>query len=175
MILNVLLVLWYIILRSIMYQGTKSAFKIMYRQYFSYTTAMVRWRWSKLNISYHHWYFITGHCRDLFTHALFARNMTSDLNMWIYKAHQVSNAIKSFFIRSVFENRRIISLLTAAVAQRVRALAPQAEGWVFKSQPRQTKVVKTGSDSPTAKRSAIGVSVTGTRRWPLLNGCPVSQ
>ena len=28
--------------------------------------------------------------------------------------------------------------LTAAVAQSVRALAPQAEGWVFESQPRQT-------------------------------------
>ena len=31
------------------------------------------------------------------------------------------------------------------------ALAPQAEGWVFESQPRQTKVVETGSDSSTAK------------------------
>ena len=27
--------------------------------------------------------------------------------------------------------------------------------------------VKTGGDSSTAKRSAIGVSVTGPRRWPL--------
>ena len=29
---------------------------------------------------------------------------------------------------------------------------------MFESQPRQTKVLKTGSDSSTAKRSAIGVS-----------------
>ena len=49
---------------------------------------------------------------------------------------------------------------SAAVAQFVRASAPQAEGWVFESQQRQTKVVKIG----TAKRSALGVSVTGPRR-----------
>ena len=44
-----------------------------------------------------------------------------------------------------------------------RALTLQAEGWVFESQPRQTLVVKTGSDSSTAKRSAISVIVTGSR------------
>ena len=49
---------------------------------------------------------------------------------------------------------------TAAVAQWVRALAPLTEGWVFEYQPRQIYVVKTGSDSFTAKRSAIGVGVT---------------
>ena len=38
-------------------------------------------------------------------------------------------------------------------------MAPQAEGWLFESQPRQTYVVKTASDSSTAKRPAIGVSV----------------
>ena len=54
--------------------------------------------------------------------------------------------------------------MTAAVAQSVRALARQAEGWVFESQLRQTYVVKTGSDSSTAKRSEIGVSITGPRR-----------
>ena len=48
--------------------------------------------------------------------------------------------------------------MTAAVAQWVRALAPQAEGWVFESGQRH--IVKTGSDSSTAERSAI---------------CPVSQ
>ena len=53
---------------------------------------------------------------------------------------------------------------TAAMAQWIRVLALQAEGWVFESQPRQAYVVKTGSDSFTAKRSAIGVSVTGSRR-----------
>ena len=48
---------------------------------------------------------------------------------------------------------------TAAVAQRVIALAPQTDRLVFESQPRQKQVVETGSG--TAKRSAIGVSVTG--------------
>ena len=40
----------------------------------------------------------------------------------------------------------------------------QAEGSVLESQPWD---VKTGNDSSNAKRSAIGVSVTGPRRWPL--------
>ena len=40
------------------------------------------------------------------------------------------------------------------MAQWVRTFAPQAECWVLESQ-----VVKTGSDSSTAKRSAIGVSI----------------
>ena len=50
------------------------------------------------------------------------------------------------------------------MSQWVRAFAPQAEGWVFESQSRQTQVVKTVSDISTAKRSALGVSVTGPRR-----------
>ena len=41
------------------------------------------------------------------------------------------------------------------------AFALQTKGRAFQSQPRQTKVVKTGSDSSTAKRFEIGVSVTG--------------
>ena len=40
------------------------------------------------------------------------------------------------------------------VAQSVRAFTSQAEGLVFESQPRLTLVVKAGSDSSTAKRSA---------------------
>ena len=52
---------------------------------------------------------------------------------------------------------------TAAVAQWVRAYSPQVEDWVFEYKPRQIKVVKTGSDSSTAKRSALGASVTGPR------------
>ena len=51
-----------------------------------------------------------------------------------------------------------------AVVQWVRALASQAWGWVFESLPRQTYVVKIGSDSSTAKCLARGVSVTGPRR-----------
>ena len=48
-----------------------------------------------------------------------------------------------------------------------RALAPQAKDWVFEFQPRQTLIVKTGSDSSTAKCSATVVSVTGPRIRPL--------
>ena len=51
-------------------------------------------------------------------------------------------------------------------------VALQAEGWVFESQPRQTKVVKTGSDSSTVKLSSIGVRVTVPRRWPLYTDAP---
>ena len=61
-----------------------------------------------------------------------------------------------------------IKEVPTAVVQWVRAFVPQAEWWVFHYHPRQTLVVKTGSDRSTAKRSAIGVSVTGPRRWPLL-------
>ena len=53
---------------------------------------------------------------------------------------------------------------TAVVAQSVRAFVSHAEGWVFESQQRQSQVVKTGSDSSTAKRSAVGVSTTGPQR-----------
>ena len=55
----------------------------------------------------------------------------------------------------------------AAVVLWVRGFVPQAEDWVFESQSQQTSVVKTGSDSSIAKRSALGVNATGPRRWPL--------
>ena len=64
-----------------------------------------------------------------------------------------------FKVDDVYNFLKILD--AAAVAQSVRAFTPQAKGWVFECQPRQTKVVETGSGSPTAKRSAIGVSVTG--------------
>ena len=52
---------------------------------------------------------------------------------------------------------------------RVRALAP-----VGCSNPSRDR--KTGSDSSTAKRSAIGVSVTGgSSEMTIINGWPVSQ
>ena len=38
---------------------------------------------------------------------------------------------------------------------------PHAEGWMLECHPRQTKVAKRGSDSSTAKRSAIDASITG--------------
>ena len=41
------------------------------------------------------------------------------------------------------------------MARWVRALAPQAVGWVFESQSRQNQIVKTGSESSTAK---VGLS-----------------
>ena len=47
--------------------------------------------------------------------------------------------------------------------------------WKFgclNSQPRHTYLVKTGSDSSTAKCSAIGVSVKGPWRWPLWIDAP---
>ena len=56
---------------------------------------------------------------------------------------------------------------TVARAYWIRAFSPPAEGWVFESEPRQTQVIKTGSDNSTAKRSAIGASVTGPRKWQL--------
>lgn len=55
--------------------------------------------------------------------------------------------------------------LAAAMTQSIRATAPQVEGLVFESQPRQTKFVKTCSDTFTAKRSGINVSFTGSRRY----------
>ena len=64
------------------------------------------------------------------------------------------------------------------MAQWVRALALQAESLVCESQSRQTQVVKTGSDSLTAKRSALGVSVSVTgprgdnyKRMPRVTVC----
>ena len=45
------------------------------------------------------------------------------------------------------------------------ALSPlMQKGLVFESQPRETLVVKTGSDSSSTKCSAAGVSVTGPRK-----------
>ena len=55
------------------------------------------------------------------------------------------------------------ALTYPAVAQWVKALDLQAEGWVFEFQLRKTTVVKTGKDSPTAKRLAIDISVMGPR------------
>ena len=43
------------------------------------------------------------------------------------------------------------------------AQSDRAEGWLFESQPRHTKIVKTVSDTTTPKRSAIDVSVTVLR------------
>ena len=50
------------------------------------------------------------------------------------------------------------------MAQWARAFASQVDGWVFEYQLRQTQVVKTGSDSLGAKRSAISANVAGPRR-----------
>ena len=55
-------------------------------------------------------------------------------------------------------------LLTAVVAQKVRALAPQSVRFGVRIPSAADIVVKTGSDSSTVKRSEIGVSVTIPRR-----------
>ena len=50
------------------------------------------------------------------------------------------------------------------MSQSVKALAPQSKVLEFESQPKQTLDVETGSDSSTAKRLAMCVNVTGSRR-----------
>ena len=54
--------------------------------------------------------------------------------------------------------------ISEAVALSVRAFNTHVEGWMFESQPRHNKVVKTGNDNSIAKRSATGVGFTGPRR-----------
>ena len=49
-----------------------------------------------------------------------------------------------------FSTPQLFLFAGTAVAQAVRAFAPQAEGWVLESQPRQTYVVKTGFNSSTS-------------------------
>ena len=44
-----------------------------------------------------------------------------------------------------------------------KSIVPASGRFVFESKPRQT-VVKTGGDSSTAKRSAIGMSFTSPKR-----------
>ena len=80
--------------------------------------------------------------------------------MYIYQYLIMSSTIYEQWTRLQYQG-------TAAVAPWVRAFASQAEGWVFEPQPRQTQVVKTGSDISTAKLLAIGVSFTSPRRWLL--------
>ena len=58
-------------------------------------------------------------------------------------------------------------LMAAAVAQLVRTFISYTEGYVLKPRVRQTLVVKTGSDRSNAKRPTSGMSVKGSRRWPL--------
>ena len=52
------------------------------------------------------------------------------------------------------------------------SVASQSEGRVFESMSRQTSVIKTGSDSSTVKHPAIGVNVTGPKRYQLSTGVP---
>ena len=60
---------------------------------------------------------------------------------------------------------------TAAVAQWLER-GPRKRKVVFESQPRQTLIIKKGSDSSASKRSAIGESVTGPQRWPSWTDAP---
>ena len=50
------------------------------------------------------------------------------------------------------------------MVQSIRAFASHAEGLLFKSQPRQTRIAKTGSESSTAKRSVTNVGVDNYKR-----------
>ena len=57
-------------------------------------------------------------------------------------------------------------IINAEVAQWVRALAPQAEGWVFVSQTRQTKVVKSSKGINFQPYVGSGdVSIWGKNSW----------
>ena len=58
--------------------------------------------------------------------------------------------LKSLFNKIDFLKKNYLLYMV----QSVRAFASNAKGWVFESQPRQTLVVKTGSDDSTAKSSA---------------------
>ena len=60
-------------------------------------------------------------------------------------------------IRSLRYKIHVLNLQTVAVA--LEPFASHAEGWVFKSRPRQT-----GSDSSTVKHHATGASITYPRR-----------
>ena len=75
----------------------------------------------------------------------------------------ICNSATSIPVASLLSFYAFIAL-AALVAKSVRPFASHAEGWVFKSQLRQTYVVKIFGDSSTAKRSATGVSVKGPRR-----------
>ena len=86
-----------------------------------------------------------------------------------YTVYNIDNTWWSLVVTNLY-----ILRVTAAVAQWVRAFEPQGEGSVFGSQSRQTKVVKSGSDSSTAKRSAI-VWVLRVLEMTIISGRPMPQ
>ena len=60
-------------------------------------------------------------------------------------------SINIYFIIEILDDYNIVwKFVNAAVAQWIRAFDLQAEHWVYESQPRQSEVVKTGSDSSAA-------------------------
>ena len=81
-----------------------------------------------------------------------------------HQANLRQTRYKCYFGKVFLNKGTFQALLTAAVAQWLRALEPQAEGLVLESQPQHTQVVKTVSDSSTAKRSATAVSVRAPLR-----------
>ena len=89
--------------------------------------------------------------------------VTYDLMQW---SDSLNIYTQAAFKALIFDST---SVMSSAVPQWIRTFAPQAESWVFESQPRQTLVVKTGSDSSTTKRP---VSVMGPRRSPLKTAAP---
>ena len=96
------------------------------------------------------------------------------IDKWEHKKETHQNLMLPLCPRRAFCNLfPNIMRLIAAVAQWVRALAPQAKGWVFESQSRQALVVKTISDRSTAKHSLI--ECNGSSEMTIINGCLVSQ
>ena len=95
-----------------------------------------------------------------------SRDWTSNTQPAAYGTNHLARythmAVNSVFtcnrvVHDVFGWQKLSWLFTAAVTQWVRALAPQAEGWNLSRDRPKT----------TAKRSTIGVGLTGPRKWPL--------
>ena len=91
-----------------------------------------------------------GHLLESVTLSPFDECLAVVLSISVLTTYVCQEFEQTTFLPHIGE--RSCQLPTAAVAQWVRAFAPQAEGWVFESKLQQTVVVKTRSDSSTAKR-----------------------
>ena len=95
-----------------------------------------------------------------------------NINLFVFRSVQLLCYSHTFSEGEKWFEKNLHSTLyvytVAAVVQWIRGFVPQAENLVFESQSQRISVVKTCSDSSIVKRSAIGVSVTGPRRWPWL-------
>ena len=105
-------------------------------------------------------------------YSTYARQLRFLSIVWFFLRHTCCDSLILEVTLKYYCSTVSYPFVNRAEMQWVRVLDPQAEGWVFESQSLETLVVKTGSDSATAKRSALGVSVTGHWRWPYINRCP---